>query len=93
MMSNSFKKYVLGIGVCCVTAASLPVLTACSDWNDHYEDQAGSPGSQLTLWQTRLLMAAPVTFSFSANMNSGARPTLKIPPAPMPIIPIISITL
>lgn len=52
MMSNSFKKYVLGIGVCCVTAASLPVLTACSDWNDHYEDQAVSPGSQLTLWQT-----------------------------------------
>jgi len=52
MISNNFKKYVLGIGVCCVTAASLPSLTACSDWDDHYEDLAVSTGNDLTLWQT-----------------------------------------
>lgn len=52
MMSKNIKKYVLGIGVYCVTAVSLPVLTACSEWNDHYEDDAVSPAGNMTLWQT-----------------------------------------
>lgn len=32
--------------------AALMVLTACTDWSDHYDDMAASGGSGATLWQT-----------------------------------------
>ena len=40
--------------LCCGGAAVLAAaaaLTACADWDDHYDATAG-PGSELTLWQT-----------------------------------------
>lgn len=52
MMKNILKNYLLGIGACCVTAASLPALTACSEWDDHYDNLAVSTSTDLTLWQT-----------------------------------------
>ena len=37
--------------LCCGGAAALAALTACADWDDHYDATAGT-GSELTLWQT-----------------------------------------
>lgn len=49
MITNSIKHYLLGL---CVSCATLTLLPACSDWDDHYESPASQAGAELTLWQT-----------------------------------------
>ena len=48
MITKSIKHTIIACSLCCGVAA---VLTACADWDDHYDATAG-PGSELTLWQT-----------------------------------------
>ena len=48
MITKSIKHTIIACSLCCGGAA---VLTACADWDDHYDATAG-PGSELTLWQT-----------------------------------------
>ena len=47
MMINRFKSYIVAGLVCCGAAAAL---TACTDWNDHYETAAGGAAGG-TLWE------------------------------------------
>ena len=44
---------------------SLNLLTACSDWNDHYENTAEGGAASGTLWQQ--LKANPQTFLTAAR--------------------------
>ena len=55
MNSNSIKQK-LGAGrsafyACLLCCGVSVVLTACADWNEHYEDPASQAGSEPTLWQ------------------------------------------
>lgn len=47
-MTTNIKHYLLGFCVGCSTVA---LLSACSDWDDHYEAPMTQSGSELTLWQ------------------------------------------
>ena len=55
MITKSIKQTLnAACRLCCGGAAVLAAaaaLTACADWDDHYDATAG-PGSELTLWQT-----------------------------------------
>jgi len=48
MNIRNIKQYIIAGSICCGTAAAL---TACADWNDHYDDANAAEGSTLTLWQ------------------------------------------
>lgn len=48
MISKSIKTYFYRF---CVGCGLVATLTACSDWNDHYEGANATDGSDLTLWQ------------------------------------------
>lgn len=50
MTTNNIKHYLLA---CCVGCGSVALTTACSDWDDHYEEPVThQAGGGLTLWQT-----------------------------------------
>lgn len=49
MTTNNIKQYFLAFGIGC---SALGLTTACSEWDDHYEDSVSQTGNQLTLWQT-----------------------------------------
>ena len=49
MITKTIKQFFLAGMVSCGVAAGL---TACSDWDDHYENLASQAGSDQTLWQT-----------------------------------------
>ena len=44
----ALRRTLLAGTVCCTIAAGL---TACSDWDDHYDGAGATEGSNLTLWQ------------------------------------------
>lgn len=48
MITNRIKSYMVAGLVCCGVAAAL---TACTDWDDHYEATGAAEGGNLTLWQ------------------------------------------
>ena len=48
MNTKSIKQFLIaGMVSCCITAG----LTACSDWNDHYEGSADAATNGATLWE------------------------------------------
>lgn len=49
MITDNIKHYLLALCVGCGSAASF---TACSEWDEHYEDPVTQANSSLTLWQT-----------------------------------------
>ena len=48
MITRNIKHFLIAGSLCCGTAVAL---TACADWNDHYEDPLSLAGSEPTLWQ------------------------------------------
>ena len=48
MNKKNIKQVLLAVMVSCGIAAGL---TACSDWNDHYEDTANGGAAGGTLWE------------------------------------------
>lgn len=48
MITNNIRNILLVGSVCCGIAAAL---TACSDWDDHYEATDSATGGNFTLWQ------------------------------------------
>lgn len=49
MTTNNIKQYVLAF---CVGCGAVSLNTACSEWDDHYEEPITQAGGQQTLWQT-----------------------------------------
>ena len=49
MTTNNIKQYVLAF---CVGCGAVSLNTACSEWDDHYEEPITQADGQQTLWQT-----------------------------------------
>lgn len=49
MATNNIKQYFLAF---CVGCGAVSLTTACSEWDDHYEDPITQANGQQSLWQT-----------------------------------------
>ena len=49
MTTNNIKHYFLAF---CVSCGAVSLNTACSEWDDHYEEPVTQASGQQTLWQT-----------------------------------------
>ena len=48
MITKRIKQFIIAGSVCCCVTAAM---TACSDWDDHYDGAGAESGSQTSLWQ------------------------------------------
>ena len=64
MTTNNIKHYFFAF---CVGCGAVSLTTACSEWDDHYEEPVTQTGGQQTLWQT--IQQAPELSDFSEVLS------------------------
>ena len=69
MTTNNIKHYFFAF---CVGCGAVSLTTACSEWDDHYEDPITQANGQQSLWQT--IQQKPELSDFSEVLSKTMAP-------------------